>query len=87
MAFGPAAGARPPACARGGPAAGVTMMPLLVPVLLVPVPVVLLVLLVLLVPPWRCGCRGGPAAGVAMTARLPRQCSRGGPAAGMRLQK
>ena len=55
------------------------MMPLLVPVLLVPVPVVLLVLLVLLVPPWRCGCRGGPAAGVTMTARLPRQCGAGGP--------
>ena len=66
MAFGLAAGARPPTCARGGgPAAGATMMLVLVPLL-----PVLLQLVPL--PPWRRGCRGGSAAGATMAARLPR---------------
>ena len=70
MAFGLAAGARPPTCARGGgPAAGATMM--LVPVLvLVPLLPVLLQLVPL--PPWRRGCRDVSAAGATMAARLPR---------------
>ena len=72
MAFGLAAGARPPTCARGGgPAAGATMMLVPVPLPLLPLPVPVLLLLVPL-PPWRRGCRGGAAAGATMAARLPR---------------
>ena len=78
MAFGLAAGARPPTCARRGrpPAAGATMMLVLVLVLvLVPlqlVPLQLVPLQLVPLPPWRRGCRGGSAAGATMAARMPR---------------